>query len=350
MSVVPNGNFWIGSDNQVYVSGAGGVNAAGQADANTNQYWSDRGYGLIADPNPQGQVLGSSASGSLTGGGSGGGSGGGGGTIDPNAVALYDQGIGQANNQIGRLDVQQGNALGQLLGQYNSGVSGLNDQKARTTRDYDANKVQSTQENIQANSNIDFQTGRQANSLQRLLGSRGAGSSSASRVAAPYAAALQGTQQRGQVKDAFSKNMGALDTSFSDYNTDWDKSKTSLDQGYEDEQKTVKSSIAQKRSDLLQTLAQLTSQRQLAATGNAGASVAAAQPFLNQINTLGGEIDRLGTARQIAVTNPTYNAPDLAKYNYDKPGAAQVGNNSALTDTISPYLSLLLGKKKQQLA
>ena len=55
-----NGSFWIGGDGKVYVAGDQGTNAAGTADANTNSYWTSRGYSQINDPNPQGGVLGTS--------------------------------------------------------------------------------------------------------------------------------------------------------------------------------------------------------------------------------------------------------------------------------------------------
>lgn len=267
---------------------------------------------------------------------------------NPQALSAYDQALAQAEAQMGRLGIQEQNALATLLGQYNQGLSTLNTQKARTEADYTQNKDTTTQDNIKANSNIDFQTGRQANSLQQLLGSRGAGSSSAARIAAPYAAALQGTQQRNQVKDAFTQNLNALDTSYNRYNEDWNNSRTNLEGQLQDNQNQVRSGVLEKRSGLLQTLAQLRAQRELAATGSQSASVAAAQPYLDQVTALGGQIDQLGVPRNISVQNPTYAAPDLAKYNYDAASTPTLNQNtSAMTDTVSPYLSLLLKGKKQ---
>jgi len=44
------GVFWRGTDGMTYVKGAQGTNQAGVADANTNQYWTSRGFIEIADP------------------------------------------------------------------------------------------------------------------------------------------------------------------------------------------------------------------------------------------------------------------------------------------------------------
>jgi hypothetical protein len=143
--------------------------------------------------------------------------------------------------------------------------------------------------------------------------------------------------------------MGALDTSFNRYNEDWDTSKIGLDNQYDENQRSTKQGFLDKRSTLLQTLASLRSQRELANGGNLSASVAAAQPYISQVGAIGGQIDALGVPKAISVQNPTYAAPDLAQYNYDKTGAPQLGQGaSALQDTLSPYLSLLLKGKKNQ--
>lgn len=284
-------------------------------------------------------------------GGGGSGSGGTSSSVDPQALAMYDQGIGQTNSALERLLAQQNVGQQNIEGDYNTGLKGLNTTRARTETDYNENKINTTKENIAANSNIDFNTGRQANSLQRLLGSRGAGSSSAARVAAPYAAALQGSQQRDQVKDAFTQNMTGLDKSWNLFDEDWRNSLDDLGRQKKQNESALESDILSRRSSLLQTLAELQSQRQLAAGGNAAASVAAAQPYLNQINGLQDQIVGLGARYQgkVNAKAPVYAAPDLAKYDYDSAGAARFNNTSALTDTVNPYLSVLLGadKKKQ---
>jgi hypothetical protein len=339
------GSFWKGSDGNVYVYGDQGTNKAGAWDANTADYWINQGYSPIADPNPQPQVLGDTTSG-----GGGYGTGGGGPTVDPNAMALYDQGIGQTQSALERLLSQENVGRGNIQGDWQTARNTLNTQKARTQDTYNQSKVDTTKENIRSKSDIDFATGRQANQLQRLLGARGAGSSSAARVAAPYAAALQGTQQRDQVNEAFAGNMAGLDKSWNLYNEDWNGSVADVDTQKRRNEDALTSDILGKRSSLLQTLANLQSQKASAAGGNGAAS---AQPYLDQVNGIENQIAGLGSKYQgaVAAKNPTYAAPDLAKYEYDKAAGPKFNNESALTDTISPYLTLLLNarKDKQQL-
>lgn len=66
-----NGVYWIGSNGLVYVKGSNGTNAAGQADANTSNYWGSRGFSQIADPNAPQQtqnITGAGGSASTSGG------------------------------------------------------------------------------------------------------------------------------------------------------------------------------------------------------------------------------------------------------------------------------------------
>jgi len=339
------GVYWKGNDGKVYVKGAQGVNAAGNWDSNTGDYWFNQGYSQIT--NPSESVLGSAIStdtpaqttSTLSGSGGSG-----------QNVALYDQAINQANAGIGRLDQQQQIGMQNVAGDYNNNLSRLMNAKNSTQKQYEGNVVDTKQDNLTARSNVDFETGQRANALQRLLGSKGSGSSSAARVAAPYAAALEGTQQLNQVGDAFKENMGALDTSWGNYQTGWNQSKEDLDAQKVNQERAVQSDVATKRADLLSNLSTLAAQRAQAAGGNAAT---AAQPYLDQVNGLYSQINNLGAQYQgrVNVADPTYQAPELSQYDYNQRGQIGVAQN-AQQQGISPYLSILLGQKdrKQNLA
>lgn len=60
-----NGVYWVGSNGLVYVKGSQGTNAAGRADANTNNYWGSRGFSRINDPNPPPKAWSAPLSGTL---------------------------------------------------------------------------------------------------------------------------------------------------------------------------------------------------------------------------------------------------------------------------------------------
>jgi hypothetical protein len=285
--------------------------------------------------------------------GGGASSGGGGGTspaYDPATLALFDNQIGQINSGLGRLDNQQNIGLSNAQNAYNSAYNKLLADKAVAQRNYDTTKVQNTQDNVAAKSNIDLGVGRLANSTQRLLGSHGDGNSSAAQIQAPYAAALQGTQQRGQVGQTFARNEQALDTNWQDYGRNVENGIGDLGNQLYSNQNKVKASVEGNRASLLSSLAQLMSQRTAAAGGSTAAALAAAQPYMAQAQGSLTNVDNLGNEFANPVMqaqNIRYAAPDLAQYNYDQAQGPQLENSSALTDTISPYLSLLLGGKRQ---
>lgn len=269
-------------------------------------------------------------------------------TVDAQTVASYDQAIGQTNNAINLLGQQESVGLGNVAGDFNNNLQRLLNAKNQANQNYEKSKIETTDQNRLARGDIDFATGQRINSLRRLLGSRGAGSSSAFSFAAPQAAAQEGSKQLRQVGDSFSKNMGALDTNWSDYQTNWNQSREDLDTQKRNAESTVRSDVAGKRSNLLSTLAQLAAQRAQAAGGNA---VAAAQPYLDQVNNLQSQITNLGAQYfgKVNVANPNYKAPDLAKYDYDRTGAAEFGNAStAAAQAGNPYLATLLGNKKKE--
>jgi hypothetical protein len=128
-----NGVYWIGADGNVYVKGGSGTNSAGRADANTNQYWQSRGFGLIADPNPPKPGAQAAAGSDGGGGGYGGGDGGGGvvyadsGYSAPaappkpdksNDIALNNAGLSAVDSQLSTGLSSIDAALAKIRGQY----------------------------------------------------------------------------------------------------------------------------------------------------------------------------------------------------------------------------------------
>jgi hypothetical protein len=265
-------------------------------------------------------------------------------------LALYDAGIGSANTGLGLLDQQQNIGFGNIGSSYNSALSTLLGSKNAAQGQYDTTRTRAQQDNLDARSQIDASVGRNANALQRLLGSRGAGNSSAAQVAAPYAAALQGTQQRMGVEKDYSRNMQDLDTNYNTFNTQWGQSKDDLDQKRFQQDQALKADVATKRSTLLNSLATLNAQKTAARGGSSASALASAQPYLNQVNDLQGQITNLGQqyANPIAVNAPQYTAPELAQYQYDTALNADPGNTSALTDTISPNFAALVGLNRRK--
>jgi hypothetical protein len=249
------------------------------------------------------------------------GSGGGGGT-----AAVYNN--AQADAELGRLPGQEAVGRGNILASYNAALQTLLNGRGSAERNYNTTRGQTIQENQTAKSNIDASVGRQVSALQRLFGARGAGNSSASSVLAPFSAALQGNQQRQQVQESYGRNMGALDNNWQDFLTQFDNSRRSLDDSKTNQER-----------NLLQGLAQ-TRQKLLSAKGDPA--------LAGQINDLGHQIDSLGALQVSAPQAANFEAPDLAKYNYDPTKGAELTGAGDGTDMLGAYYTLLNGGKKKQ--
>lgn len=290
-----------------------------------------------------GQVLGASttaANGTAGSGGSGSG-------VDPSIAAYFDSLTNAANSQLGRLGNQQAIGIGNIQSAYQHSLDQLNGQKSLTDRNYNTTKGQSLQDYVQSRGGIQQNVGQVANGLQRLLGAHGYTGSA--NTAANYAAALQGAQQNQQVNQTYGRNQQSLDTNYNDYLGQYNNSVGDLGQQLQSQKNQLQSQIDQNKQSLLSQLANISQQRAQATGANAGSIAAAARPYQDQINAIGGQIDQLGANPAFAPQAATYNAPTLDKYTYTPAQAAQLQGAPGAGDTLNPFLSVLLnGQQKQQ--
>lgn len=170
------GVYWIGQDNNVYVKGSQGTNAAGLADANTDSYWTQQGFERIADPNPSSSTP--TVDNSLIPGGLGSG----GGTDDQKANFInqsYDTKISGLRSILDTLNPQQDVANANVLNQYTNQSNALKGQKAIGERNLNLASEKSTSDRIRSLADLRRQVETQGRSYANQLGAYGAGDSSA---------------------------------------------------------------------------------------------------------------------------------------------------------------------------
>lgn len=267
----------------------------------------------------------------------------GGGTSAADAAYWAAQG-GSVDDQLGRLDNQGAIGKANLLDSYTAAFNTLTNNKGRDERNYNTNRDNTIQDNVTAKNNIDLNVQSTNTGLQRLLGARGAGSSSAATILAPYAAATEGNRQRGQVQQVYGRNMGALDTGWNDTVGQYDTSFGQLDTEKANKDRALEAGILSTRAGLL-AKKQEVAQR----LGTAADPTIAAQ-----IASLGGQVDNLGRTSTFTPKLVDYKAPDLAAYDYSKNTVNTGPTNpnvdpSAIANT-GAYWTLLgqNDKKKQQ--
>lgn len=260
----------------------------------------------------------------------------------PPDLSSYDQGIGNINAGIGRLDTQRNSGLSGIDSSYQNALNQLLLGRNRGEQSYNTNVQDTKTGYVGAKNTIGAQAGTALNGLQRLLGSRGAGGGSAYNIAAPQAVARGATLQRADVGGDFSQNMRALDSNWNNFLQDYGNQVNSAGSQRDQARQGLEGTINTNRGTLLQSLAQLQAQRAEAAGGN---PAQAAQPYIDQANQALDQAARY-TVAPINYQTQAYNAPSLASYNPAPQPTASFSKQGG-SDYFSPYLSTLLGKKQQ---
>lgn len=270
----------------------------------------------------------------------------------PPDLSSYDQSINNTQSGIDRLGSTAAVGHENILKSYNSAYGTLLGQKDAATNQYKGNKVAEGQSFVGNKNNINSGVGQQVNATQRLLGSRGAGGSSAALINAPQNAARNGNLQRNAAGQTFSKNNQALDQNFGEFNQNWTNSSNKLSEDRTNQDRSLDAGIENNRASLLQTLAGLRTQRAAASGMTTAQAVAAGQPYINQANGALDSATQLGANYanpSLQAAQVAYKAPDLSTYLAAQHGPVSLGGGNALTDSISPYINLLLGKDRTKL-
>lgn len=265
------------------------------------------------------------------------------GVNDPNTLAAYDQGINNTQAAIDRQAAQYQSGVSDINASYQNALNQLLLGKNQAEGTYNNNVLQTKQDYVGGKNTIRSRAGGALNGLLRLLGSRGAGGSSAATLTAPGAVARQATQQQGELGNTFGHNIQNLDQNWGNYMTGYNNEVASADRQRAAAGTTLQNQINTNRAQLLQQLATLSGQK---AAAQGGSSTAAAQPYLDQANSLLNSTASY-TTPQIAYQTQAYTAPSLDKYTVNPGATPTVQGQAQGNDYTSPYLAALLGKKQQ---
>lgn len=351
--------YWIGSDNNIYLKGAPGVSGVknlGQApssmgiDNNANN-----GYGitsnqinlpganyqaqLIDDPDPNGKAPAATLSSTSSG------------SDQADTAAYWNDQENALQQQITNLDPQQQTGAANIQGSYNSALQTLLNGDQQNTATYNANKASDVTSNETAKNQINQNVQQNNTAIQRLLGSRGAGSSSAASIAAPLAVATQGNSQRTAQNTSFGTNEQALDLAMQKEKGDLANSEGDLANQQTDKLNTLNQGIATSKLSLVQQLANAKLEAGQAAGQTYVQARAAETPYQSQISQLLGQIDSLGAQPTFTPQAVNYTPPSLASY-VSTPTAAPVvsGGTAGGVDTsgAGAFASLLNGAADKQ--
>ena len=278
------------------------------------------------------------------GGGRGGGGGGMGGGNRASAAQLaeYDQGIGQLEHGLGRIDNQLGVRLGNINNQYTTKKNELKSSWNRAEGQFNDQTRQNQQQRRTNINNINDRSAVGLRGLLRSLGSMGAVGSDMQ--LAGRAVQNQANQQRTGAGQTYAQNQKQIDTTWGQFKNDYADEDKKLNDWKANEDNAARQSSQTTRQNLLTQLAQMKSQK-AAAQGANGANAARAD--LGRANALSSEIDNLGRQQNTYSGNKVqYNAKDLDSYKVEGDTAVGVSDPQAAGN--DPTLNIYNTRLKQE--
>lgn len=299
-----------------------------------NSYASWRQANRGGDPGPNTQNIGGGI-------GFGGGMGGGN-RASAAQLAEYDQGIGQLEHGLGRIDNQLGVRLGNINNQYTTKKNELKSSWNRAEGQFNDQTRQNQQQRRTNINNINDRSAVGLRGLLRSLGSMGAVGSDMQ--LAGRAVQNQANQQRTGAGQTYAQNQKQIDTTWGQFKNDYADEDKKLNDWKANEDNAARQSSQTTRQNLLTQLAQMKSQK-AAAQGANGANAARAD--LGRANALSSEIDNLGRQQNTYSGNKVqYNAKDLDSYKVE--GDTAVGVSDPQAAGSDPTLNIYNTRLKQE--
>lgn len=302
----------------------------------------------VAAPQPTGNDGGSGGTGYSGGSGSGGTSEP---AYNPIDMLLIDAQIKAAQGGLGRIGDQRTTGLGNISKSFNDANTKRQNQFNAAQGKYDLTKTRNEQDYSNIRSGVRRDAGQQYTALQRLLGSAGAGRSSAAQILTPFAVGRQAAQRFGQTEDQFGRNMQDLDTSWQSTVAADAQAKRDLEDERANRESELRAGLLQSQLGFEDTLNNLRLQKTRLQGGGIDDVRSIINPYQSKIADLLSKIDGYGDLKVTATPNVKFNAPSLQDYQYSRFEAPtlQGGGVDPRADYTSPFVTLLRDKEDERL-
>lgn len=350
-----NGSFWKGADGNVWVYGDQGTNNAGAWDDNTISYWTNKGYSQTPDPyawESTANIDTSGVSGTnphLISVGSGFGSGDSTPAADPIETWLLDEQIGMAQGQLGRIGSQRDIGLGNINKTYTDAETQRQNQFNQAKGKYDLQVGRNNQDYTNIRGGVRRDAGQQYTALQRLLGSAGAGRSSAAQILTPFAVGREAAQRFGQTQDTFARNSQDLDTSWNTTRSEAEAYAQKLKEEKQNQINALNAGLNEAEQGLNNQLYGLNLNKQQLLGGNLTNVQQAVSPYKTRIQELLSQIDGYGKLAVTPTKSIGFNAPELSNYNYSRFSTPTLqGQSRGAQDYVSPFVQLTNGQDDEE--
>lgn len=285
----------------------------------------DRNFGTI---NTEGQALGAYTEGNAGSGAS---------AAD---LAYYDDQESLLRSLLNTTQTRLGQGLTALGDDYGRESGRLNEDRARTARDFGIKTEDTTRAKDSAIGRVDTNARTLANSLRQRIGLASGSGSSAYQVTAPGAVARDASINRQGVQEDFGANFRNLDIAKKDSDTQYGRTLEDLARQKAEKESGLREGILGQEQSIYGQLADIARNRAAAAGGGIAQARAASAPYQGQYAERQSQIDGLFNqfrtpynVKPVEVQQPTLN-----DYTVDR---AAIGGGRAQTDTYSPYSNLL---------
>lgn len=329
--------YWVGQDGNIWIKGidsTGNWNTWNAGPASGSKSLTSTGFydpwagpesagneifynaTQIADPKTSGQVLGDTTTSGSTSGPS------------------NQQAIDLANSALGRIPTQLDIALGNIAGQYSQKRNALTSGLQNATQQFQQGQTQNQQAYRTGQNQVNQNASQDRMSLLRVLAGMGAGGGSEAQYLVPSLVGNVAAKGLGQAGQTFAGNAQGLNTNFNLYKKQNEGEMQNLADWQVQQQNAARSTADQNKISLLQTLAGLQ------------ANPTAAQPYIDQINALSGQVDQLQAFNPSFSGNvPSYTPPALSKFTPAGNQQVQVNARGNAQGGVTPYLNLIQGIK-----
>lgn len=262
-----------------------------------------------------------------------------------NMRSMYDRQINDINSNLDSMDRQLENSLAGVRGEYDTYKNEQQSSYNAEKNSHDKEVLQNLQ-NLQSNRNqITNNASKALRGLLSVLGGMGLGDSSVARYNVPNMVREQANTEYGDAGKTYAQNQQNLDTSWNNYQNQFENDRKKLEDWYNGQVKAKKQENYEKRQSLLSDLVSAYGNRAQYGgdySGNVNSAYDRIADYRNKINDLG----QYAKPNYTGITS-VYNAPDLASYN---------ANNVELTTKVesaepgetSPVLTALRGLKKKE--
>lgn len=334
------GVYWRGADGNVYVKGSQGTNSAGRFDSNSNNYWQQRGYSYINDPN--------SPSTENT-------------TVTNNTNnnnknykssqtaaerAQYDDQVNYINSLLGGVGARRDAGLGRLDASYNDAKNRMTEQQTKDMKGYDEQSLKNTQNRQKGIDQVDQFANDSYTSLQRLLQGAGAGNSSVARDLVPRMVSKAAGTRRQGVIDTAGENEAAIVNARKDAEDQYRYNFQDQENQYKEQKQNFLEGILGQENELINKRMAAEAARAAANGGGyAAARAATAQSRADldartaQLNSLFGQYAPSFTAKAMNLKTP-----DLAQYQVDR---AQITGDQSVPSQYRAYLPQIKKRKEE---